>query len=82
MYTELSKKILSQLLSQATYKHTDTKEKPYLQRILGIPHDGRVGFASRNAVQVDEEDQNTQKVFRKHDEVVSSIAGCRSQFIS
>ena len=53
------------------YKHTDTQEKAYLQRILGIPYDRRVGFASRNAVQVNVKEKNTQKVFRNHDEVES-----------
>ena len=40
---------------------THTQETSYLRWILGIPNDRLVGFASRNAVQVHEEDKGTDE---------------------
>ena len=54
-------------ITQATYKHTRHR-KSYLQWILGIPYDRLVGFASWNALQVNEEDNETEKMFRNHGE--------------
>ena len=67
-YTILYRLQNERLSAYHTFKPTNiqihTQETSYLRRILGIPYDRLVGFASRNAVQVNEEDESTaEKMF-------------------